>query len=72
MWDVEAKVILVVMGALGSVPMNLKKKIEVIDVEIPVKLIQKCAMLGPAKKFLRKVLEILRRGNQTNSIPWLP
>ena len=49
MWDVEAKVILVVMGALGSVPMNLKKKIEVIDVEIPVKLIQKCAMLGPAK-----------------------
>ena len=47
--DVEAKVIPVVMGALGSVPMNLKKKIEVIDVEIPVKLIQKCAMLGPAK-----------------------
>ena len=52
MWDVEAKVILVVMGALESVPMNLKKeKIEVIDVEIPVKLIQKCAMLGPAKNF---------------------
>ena len=32
------------MGALGSVPM-------VIDVEISVKLIQKCAMLGPAKTF---------------------
>ena len=44
MWDVKAKVILVVMGALGSVPM-------VIDVEISVKLIQKCAMLGPAKTF---------------------
>ena len=44
MWDVKAKVIPVVMGALGSVPM-------VIDVEISVKLIQKCAMLGPAKTF---------------------
>ena len=44
MWDVKAKVIPVVMGALGSVPM-------VIDVGISVKLIQKCAMLGPAKTF---------------------
>ena len=33
MWDVKAKVIPVVMGALGSVPM-------VIDVEISLKLIQ--------------------------------
>ena len=38
MWDVKAKVIPVVMGALGSVPM-------VIDVEISVKLIQKCAYI---------------------------
>ena len=44
MWDVKAKVIPVEMGALGSVPM-------VIDVEIFVKLFQKCAMLGPAKPF---------------------
>ena len=44
MWDVKAKVIPVVMGALGSVPM-------VIDVEIFVKLIQNSAMLGPAKTF---------------------
>ena len=43
-WDVKAKMIPVVMGALGSVPM-------VIDVEIFVKLIQNCAMLGPAKTF---------------------
>ena len=28
-----------------------KKKIKVIDVEISVKLIQKCAMLGPVKSF---------------------
>ena len=33
MWDVKAKVIPVVMGALGSVPI-------VIDVEISLKLIQ--------------------------------
>ena len=51
MWDVKAKVIPVVMGALGSVPMNFKNKLKVIDVEISVKLIQKCAMLGPAKFF---------------------
>ena len=51
MWDVKAKVIPLVMGALPSVPGFLKKKLEVIDVEIPVKLIQKCAMLGPAKNF---------------------
>ena len=44
MWDVKAKVIPVVMGALESVPM-------VIYVEIFVKLIQKCAMLEPAKTF---------------------
>ena len=44
MWGVKAKVIPVVMGALGSVPM-------VIDVEIFVKLFQKCAMSGPAKTF---------------------
>ena len=53
-----AKVIPVVMRALGSVPMNLKNKLKVIDVEISVKLIHKCAMLGPAKFFLRKVLEM--------------
>ena len=51
MWDVKAKVIPVVMGALGSVPMNLKNKLKVIDVEISLKLIQKCAMFGPTKTF---------------------
>ena len=51
MWDVKAKVIPVVMGALGSVPM-------VIDVEIFVKLIQKCAMLGPAKLFKESARDV--------------
>ena len=57
MWDVKTKLILVVMGALGSVPMNLKNKLKVIDVEISVEMIQKCALLGSAK-ILRKVLEM--------------
>lgn len=59
MWDVRTKVILKVMGALGSVPMNVenKLKVKVIDVEISVKMIQKCAPLGSAR-ILRKVLEM--------------
>lgn len=44
-------------GALGSVPMNLKNKLKVIDVEISVEMMQKCALLGSAK-ILRKVLEM--------------
>ena len=67
MWDVKAKVIPVVMGALGSVPM-------VIDVEIFVKLFQlEMCNVGASKNFLRKVLEMLRRANQIlDSVPWLP
>ena len=34
MWDARTKVIPVVMGALGSVPMNLKNNLKVIDVEL--------------------------------------
>ena len=46
MWDVRTEVILVVMGALGSVPMNLENKLKVIDAKISVKVIQKCALLS--------------------------
>ena len=38
MWDV--------MGALGSVPMNLENNLKVIDAKISVKMIQKCALLS--------------------------
>ena len=34
MWVVKTKVIPVVMGDLGSAPMNLKSNLKVIDVEI--------------------------------------
>ena len=45
---------------------DFEKGLKVIYVEISVKLIKKCAMLGPAKIFSRKVLEMQRRGNQTD------
>lgn len=46
MWGVRTKVILAVIGALGSVTMNLKNKLKVIDLEICVEMIKKCALLG--------------------------
>ena len=50
--------ILVVMGALGSVPkMNLKNNLKVIDVKISVEMIWKCALLGSAR-ILIKVPEV--------------
>ena len=44
MWDVRTEVILVVVGALGSLPMNLENNLKVIDAKISVKMIQKCAL----------------------------
>ena len=56
MWDVRTgQVIQVVMGALGSVPMNLENNLKVIDAKISVKMIQKCAMLSQVSKNFKKV-----------------
>lgn len=49
MWGVRTKVILAVIGALGSVTMNLKNKLKVTDMEISVEMIQKCALLGSTR-----------------------
>ena len=57
MWGVRSKVIPVVVGTLGSVPLRLKDNLKVIDVGISVELIQKCALLESAS-ILRKVLEM--------------
>ena len=56
MWGVRTKVIPVVVGALGSIPMRLNDNLRAIEVGIPVRLIQRCALLGSAR-ILRKVLE---------------
>ena len=53
-------------GGIRISTSDFENRLKVTDVEISVKLIQKCAMLGPAKIFLRKVLEMQRRGNQTD------
>ena len=47
MWDVRANAIPMVTGAISSVPM--KNNLKVIDVEISVEMIQKCALLGSAR-----------------------
>ena len=60
MWGVRSKVIPVLVGALGSVPLRLKDNLKVIDVGISIELIQKCALLGSAR-ILRKVLEWTKR-----------
>ena len=49
MWGVRSKVILVVVGVLGSVPLRLKDNLKVIDVGISIELIQQCALLGSAR-----------------------
>ena len=57
MWGARSKVISLVVGALGSVPLRLKDNLKVIDVGLSVELIQKCALFGSAR-ILRKVLEM--------------
>ena len=55
LWGVRTKVIPVVVGALGSIPLRLND-LKAIEVGVPVGLIQRCALLGSAR-ILRKVLE---------------
>ena len=54
MWGVRSKVIPVVVGALGSIPLRLNDNLRAIEVGIPVGLIQRCAL---SARILRKVLE---------------
>ena len=46
MWVARTKVIPVVVGALGSIPLRLNDNLIAIEVGIPVGLIQRCALLG--------------------------
>ena len=59
MWGVRTKVIPVVVGAMGSIPLRLNENLRAIEVGIPFGLIrdQRCALLGSAR-ILRKVLEM--------------
>ena len=51
------KVIPIVVGALGTIPLRLKENLRTIGVDTSIELIQRCALLGSAR-ILSKVLEM--------------
>ena len=60
MWGVRTKVIPIVVGALGTMPLRLKENLRTIGVNTSIQLIQRCALLGSAR-ILRKVLDMETR-----------
>ena len=57
LWNVKAKVIPIVVGALGSIPKNLKEHSKSLGLPGDIHCIQKSALLGTAG-ILRKVLSV--------------
>ena len=57
MWGVRTKVIPIVVGAVGKIPLRLKENLRTIGVDTSIELIQRCVLLGSAR-ILRKVLEM--------------
>ena len=57
MWGVTIKVVPVVVGALGSLPLRLNDSMRTIELGVPVELIQRRALLRSAR-ILKKVLEM--------------
>ena len=58
LWNVEAKVVPIVVGALGAVTPNLSKHLDTIIIGVTtwIEPLQKAALLGTAR-LLRRVLE---------------
>ena len=56
-WGVRTKVIPIVIGALGTIPLRLKENLRTIGVDTSIELIQRSVLLGSAR-ILRKVLEM--------------
>ena len=57
MWGVRTKVIPIVVGALGTIPLRLKENLRTIGVDTSIELIQRSVLLGSAR-ILTKVLEM--------------
>ena len=57
LWDMETKVVPIIIGALGSISKQLKRYLEQIDNKPHVPTLQKSALLGSAH-ILRKVLSV--------------
>ena len=60
-WNVKAKVIPIVVCALGTVSEELENNLKTIGIPIVIKCIQKAALLGTAF-ILRRVLDISESG----------
>ena len=56
-WNVKMKIILLVVGTLGSVPKQFGNRLEQIGVTAGTGQVQKIVLLGKSR-ILRKVLEI--------------
>ena len=56
-WNVKAKVVPIVVGALGAVTPNLSKHLDAIDVTTRIELLQKAADLLGTARLLRRVIE---------------
>ena len=56
MWKVKVKILLVVMGASGTVPRRLESFLSCMAFSTPVELVQKTTLLG-TPRIVRKVLE---------------
>jgi len=56
LWKVETKVILIVVGALGTVTKRLEKNLKKAGSNVAVQLLQKAALLGTSR-ILRRVLD---------------
>ena len=54
---VRTKVIPIVEGALGTIPLTLKEYLRTIGADAYIELTQRCALLGSAR-ILKKVLEM--------------
>ena len=61
MWGVRTKVIPIVVGGLGTIPLRLKENLKTIGVDTSIELIQRSVLLGSAR-ILRKVLKMYNVG----------
>ena len=63
MWGVRTKVIPIVVGGLGTIPLRLKENLKTIGVDTSIELIQRSVLLGSAR-ILRKVLKMYNVGRR--------
>ena len=57
LWNMKAKIIPIVIGALGTIPKTLQKQLDQIESSIAINQMQTTVLLNTAR-ILRKVLEI--------------